>query len=169
MLSVIIFGGTFWGCNANNSENFEYKELIINNQNCDPAYFDFSNQYMRVSLVDILSEIGFNIEWVNKEKATLQFNDSIYTLDISEKTYADVKKTMTLNVKGHEAEIRVLRGPKGYCNSADADVRLTNGHIRVEIITNDNMDIEGYWQNDPISDSSYMAIFEDILSIILGE
>ena len=101
------------------------------------------------------------------------FNVTVRAADqkeyISEKTYADVKKTMTLNVKGHEAEIRVFRSLKGYCNSADADVRLTNGHIRVEIITNDNMDIEGYWQNDPISDSSYMAIFEDILSIIVRE
>lgn len=101
------------------------------------------------------------------------FNVTVRVADqkeyISGKTYVDVKKTMTLNVKGHEAEIRVFRSLKGYCNSADADVRLTNGHIRVEIITNDNMDIEGYWQNDPISDSSYMAIFEDILSIILRE
>ncbi len=101
------------------------------------------------------------------------FNVTVRVADqkeyISEKIYADVKKTMTLNVKGHEAEIRVLSGLKGYCNSADADVRLTNGHIRVEIITNDNMDIEGYWQNNPISDSSYMAIFEDIFSIILKE
>ena len=96
MLSVIILGGTFLGCNANNSENLNYKELIINNQNCNPSYFDFSNQDMRVSLVDILSEIGFNVEWVNKEKATLQFNDSIYTLDISEKTLCRQDDTFNL-------------------------------------------------------------------------
>lgn len=63
----------------------------------------------------------------------------------------------------------MFKSLKGYCNSADAAVRLTNGHILVEIIRNDNMDIEGYWQNDPISDSSYMAIFEDILSIIFNK
>ena len=99
------------------------------------------------------------------------FNVTVRAADqkeyISEKTGTDIRKTLSFYVNGYEAEIRVLNGPKGYCNSADAAVRLTNGYIRVEIITNDNMDIEGYWQNNPISDGSYMAIFEDILSVIL--
>ena len=48
-------------------------------------------------------------------------------------------------------------------------MQLENGCIRVGIVTNDNADIKDYWVNNPISDSSFIAIFEDIISIILKE
>ena len=83
---------------------------------------------------------------------------------LSENTNMSVVKTLSLNIKGHDTEIRIYNEPK-----ADATVQLENGCIRVGIVTNDNADIKDYWVNNPISDSSFIAIFEDIISIILKE
>lgn len=85
---------------------------------------------------------------------------------ISRNTHAAIRKTLLLTVKGHNTEIMIY--DTQYAGAAaECTVKLKNGCIKVYIDTNDNRDIEGYWQSDPLSDDAFIKIFEDLLSTIL--
>ena len=75
-------------------------------------------------------------------------------------------RTIPLSIKGYDTKIRILKYA-GVGTAAETNVRLQNGFLRVAIATTDNAEIEGYWESNPITDSSYIKIFEDLLLIIL--
>lgn len=81
---------------------------------------------------------------------------------------SNVRKTLPLTVKGYDTEIRVF---DGWGNKslpyADVTVKVNNGCLRVEIMMNNSMDQDRDWMKEPLEDSSYIKIFEDLLSIIL--
>ena len=85
---------------------------------------------------------------------------------ISGNTHAAIRKTLLLTVKGHNTEIMIYDTQNAGA-AAECTVKLKNGCIKVYIDTNDNRDIEGYWQSDPLSDDAFIKIFEDLLSTIL--
>ena len=85
---------------------------------------------------------------------------------ISRNTHAAIRKTLLLTVKEHNTEIMIYDTQNAGA-AAECTVKLKNGCIKVYIDTNDNRDIEGYWQSDPLSDDAFIKIFEDLLSTIL--
>lgn len=85
---------------------------------------------------------------------------------ISRNRIVVIRKTLPLTVKGHDTEIMIYDTQNAGA-AAECAVKLKNGCIKVYIATNDNRDIEGYWQSDPISDDAYRKIFEDLLLTIL--
>ena len=85
---------------------------------------------------------------------------------ISRNTKAVIRKTLPLTVKGNSTEIMIYDTQNAGA-AAECTVKLKNGCIKVYIVTNDNRDIEGYWQSNPLSDDTYIRIFEDLLSTIL--
>lgn len=74
-------------------------------------------------------------------------------------------RILAINVCGHNVDIKIMDRNTGAC--ADAVIKLERGFIRITITTYDNVDIKDYWLDNPISDSSYISIFEDLLSVIL--
>ncbi|MBR0230395.1 MAG: hypothetical protein IJL94_03300 [Erysipelotrichaceae bacterium] len=79
-----------------------------------------------------------------------------------------VRKTIPLSVNGYNTEIRVFSGHGSQSAPyADVTIKVNNGYVRVEIAMSNSMDQNRDWEKDPLEDSAYLKIFEDLLTRVL--
>ena len=170
--------GTFWSfAERFTSQGIHFIVMIIIARSLSPREFGLIGMLaIFFAVSQSLIDSGFSQALIRKQDRTEIDKNTIFYFNIvvsvaDEKNYFVENKQdnkyriLAINVCGHNVDIKIMDRNTGAC--ADAVIKLERGFIRITITTYDNVDIKDYWLDNPISDSSYISIFEDLLSVIL--